>query len=188
MPLGKEVELGPRHIVLAGDPASPKKGHNLPQFSAHVCCSRTAEWIKMPLGTELGLGPGNIVLDGGPSFQLPVKRGTVPTFQSMSVVAKRLDGTRCHLVGGRTRSTPHCVRWGPSSPPKGHSPQFSADICCGQTAGWIQMPLGTELGLGPGDCVRWGPGSTIKGTTLSFRRTSIVAKRHNGSRCHLVQW
>ena len=26
-----------------------------------------------------------------------------------------------------------------------------------QTAGWINMALGTEIGLGPGDCVRWGP-------------------------------
>jgi len=59
---------------------------------------------------------------------------------------------------GRPRPWPHCVRWGPSSPPpKGHSPQFSAHICCGQMAAWIKMPLGMDLGLGPGDfCVRWG--------------------------------
>jgi len=35
----------------------------------------------------------------------------------------------------------------------GHSPQFSAQICCGQMAGWIKMPLGMEVGLGPGDFV-----------------------------------
>ena len=29
---------------------------------------------------------------------------------------------------------------------RGHSPQFSAHVCCGQTAGWIKMSLGTELG------------------------------------------
>ena len=28
-----------------------------------------------------------------------------------------------------------------------------AEICCGQMAGWIKMPLGTEVGLGPGDVV-----------------------------------
>jgi len=39
------------------------------------------------------------------------------------------------------------------SPIKGHSPQFSAHICCGQTAAWIKMPLGTEVGLCPGDFV-----------------------------------
>ena len=53
---------------------------------------------------------------------------------------------------GRPRPWPHCVRWGPTSPPpKGHSPQCSAHICCGQMAVWIKMPLGMELGLSPGD-------------------------------------
>jgi len=33
--------------------------------------------------------------------------------------------------------------------PKGAHPQFSAHVCCGQTAGWITMPLGTEVGLDP---------------------------------------
>jgi len=41
-----------------------------------------------------------------------------------------------------------------ATPPlKGHSPQFSANVCCGQTAGWSKMPLGMEVGLGPGDFV-----------------------------------
>jgi len=54
---------------------------------------------------------------------------------------------------GRPQPRRHCDRWGPSSPPlKGHSPQFSAvGVCCGQAAGWTKMPLGTEVGLGPGD-------------------------------------
>ena len=55
---------------------------------------------------------------------------------------------------GRPRPWPHCVRWEPSSPPqKGHSPQFSAHVRCGQTPGWINMPLGMEVGLNPGDIV-----------------------------------
>jgi len=29
------------------------------------------------------------------------------------------------------------------------SPQFSAHVYCGQTAGWIKMTLGVEVGLGP---------------------------------------
>jgi len=45
------------------------------------------------------------------------------------------------------------------SSPKGRTPQFSAHICYGQMAGWIKMPLGMEVGLGPGFCVRWGPHS-----------------------------
>jgi len=46
-----------------------------------------------------------------------------------------------------------CVRWGPSAPlpKKGAEPsQFLAHVCCGQTAGWIKMVLGMEVGLGPG--------------------------------------
>jgi len=35
----------------------------------------------------------------------------------------------------------------------GQSPQFSADVYCGQTAGWIKMPVGMEVGLGPGHIV-----------------------------------
>jgi len=37
---------------------------------------------------------------------------------------------------------------------KGTAPtQFSVHVYCGQTAGWIKMPLGTEVNLGPGDIV-----------------------------------
>jgi len=36
-------------------------------------------------------------------------------------------------------------------PPKGHCAQLSAHICYGQRAGWIKMPLGMQVGLGPGD-------------------------------------
>jgi len=35
----------------------------------------------------------------------------------------------------------------------GTAPQCLAYVYCGQTAGWIKMPLGTEVGLGPGDVV-----------------------------------
>jgi len=38
-------------------------------------------------------------------------------------------------------------------PPKGHSPQFSAHICCGQMGGWIKMLFDTEVGLSLGDIV-----------------------------------
>jgi len=38
-------------------------------------------------------------------------------------------------------------------PQKEAHPQFLAHMYCGETAGWIKMPLNTELGLGPGDIV-----------------------------------
>ena len=61
MPLGTEVGLGLRDIVLDGDPASPSlKGHT-PQFSANVRCVNTAGWTKMPFGMEVGLGPADCV-------------------------------------------------------------------------------------------------------------------------------
>ena len=41
--------------------------------------------------------------------------------------------------------------------------QFSAHVCCGQTAGWIKMLLGAEVGLGPGDIVLDGVPTPPKG-------------------------
>jgi len=70
------------------------------------------------------------------------------------------------------------VRWGPA-PPKMHSAlQFSAHIHCGQTAGWIKMPLGTEVGCCPGDFVLDGVQLSPKREwSPNFRSMSIVAKR-----------
>ena len=85
MLLGVAVVLSPGHIVLDGVSALPQKGHS-PQFSAYVCCGRTAGWMKMPLGSEVGLGPGYIVLDGD---QAAPKKEAHPPFRPMSIVAKR---------------------------------------------------------------------------------------------------
>jgi len=42
----------------------------------------------------------------------------------------------------------------PSPSPKwGQSPQFSANVYCGQMAGWIKMALGTDVGFSPGHIV-----------------------------------
>jgi len=67
-----------------------------------VYCGQTVGQIKMRPGMQVGLGPGHIVLDGDPGL-LP-QRGTAPNFRPISVVAKWLDGSRCHLVG-RSAST-----------------------------------------------------------------------------------
>ena len=89
MPLGTEVGLGLRDIVLDGDSARLRKKGTPTQFLAHVYCSQTAGWIKVPFGTEVNLSPGDVVLDG---VAAPPKRGTAPSFRFMSIVAKRLDG------------------------------------------------------------------------------------------------
>jgi len=65
--------------------------------------------------------------------------------------------------GGRPRPWPHGVGWEPSFPERGTAlAQFSAQVYCGQTAGWIKMRLGTEVGLAPPrrHCVRWGSNSS----------------------------
>ena len=58
--------------------------------------------------------------------------------------------------GARPRPMRLCVRWGPRSslPKKGaEAPKISAHVYCGQTAGWIKMVLGMEVGLSPGNFV-----------------------------------
>ena len=153
-------------------------------------CGRTVGWIKTPLGVEVGLGPGDIVLDGDPAC--PQKGGILPNFRPMFVVAKRMDGLRCHLVWTKTsaQATSGIMAKPPDAsgyhlmetqflPPKrGHSPQFSAHVYCGQTAGCIRIPLSTEVSLGPGDIVLHGdPAPPKKGHAPNFRPMSIVAKR-----------
>jgi len=81
----------------------------------------------------------------------------------MSIVTKRLNGSKWHLaLGSRLR----CARWGRSSAQNtGTAP---SNVYCGQMAGWIKTPLGTEIGLGPGHIVLDGDPLTRseRGTTV----------------------
>ena len=55
------------------------------------------------------------------------------------------------------------------SPLKGCSPQFSANVRCGKTAGWIKTQLGTEVDLGPGHTVLDGdPAPPERGTAATL--------------------
>jgi len=71
---------------------------------------------------------------------------------------------------------------GPSYPIKRHThTQFLALVYCGQTAGWIEMPLGTEVNVGPSDILLDGVTASHKmGAAPSFRFMRIVAKRMYG--------
>jgi len=128
------------------------KGHSRPPpIFGRICCGQMAGWIKMPLGIgRYSLGPIDIVSSP------PQKEGTArpPNFRPISIVAKRLNTSRCHY---RPRPRLYCATWGPMLPPlkKGHSPhpQFSAHVYCGQTAKWIKMTLAMAVGLGPGHIV-----------------------------------
>ena len=146
------------------------KGHSS-QFSAHVYCGQTAGWMKMSLGTEVGRGSRHIVIDGDPAplYCLLWPNGW-------------MDHSRCHLVPRYSSAQTTLCLTGTQLPQrknKGHSPHFSAHVYCCQTAGWIKMPVGTEVGLGPGDIVLDGdPAPPKKGHSLpNFRPVSVVAKR-----------
>ena len=67
-------------------------------------------------------------------------------------------------------------------------PQFSVHFYCGQMAGCIKMPLGTDVDLSP-DFVLDGDPVPLpkKGAELPiFRPMFIVAKRQYGSRWYLA--
>ena len=62
-------------------------------------------------------------------------------------------------------------------------PKFSAHFYCVQTAGWMKLVLGMEVGLSPGDIVLDGDPALYPkrgGAPPNFRPTSIVAKRLDG--------
>jgi len=93
----------PGDFVLDGDLAPSQKGGVAPpqkkgENSAHVYCGQTVVWIKMPLGTKVGLIPGDCVLDGDLAPSLQRGWSPLPNFWRISIVAKRLDASRCHLV------------------------------------------------------------------------------------------
>jgi len=96
MSVGTQIGLDPGNIVLDGDLAPSKRGQH-PSLFGHVDCGHAAGLIKMPLGTEVDLGPGlNVLDDPGPP---PPTEHSPRNFSPISVVAKWLDGSRCHLVG-----------------------------------------------------------------------------------------
>ena len=74
----------------------------------------------------------------------------------MSVVVKRLGGLRCHLVwrfSSAQATLCSMVTQLPQKKGHTHPTQFLAHVYCDQTAGWIKMPLGKKVNLGPGDVV-----------------------------------
>jgi len=82
-------------------------------------------------------------------FSFPSPKGAEPAnFQPMSVVIKRLDGLRCHLVWSLASAQSTLCWMGTQLPQK--KKQFLAHLYCCQTAGLMKTPLGTEVDLGPG--------------------------------------
>ena len=109
------------------------------------------------------------------------QKGTQPSnFRPMSVVAKRLDGSRWHLAWrwASLQATlcymgtqlPYPKREAEALPVVGH-------FYCGKMAGCINMPLGIEVGLGQGHIVLDGNPDTTKGRTPNFAPISIMTKQ-----------
>jgi len=145
-------------------------------------------WIKMKLGMQVGLGPGHIVLHGDPAPRPPKADGELgphdpPISGPYLLWINGCIDQDATWYGGRPRRRRLCVRWGPCSPSpkKGRSAWFSAHVCCGQTAAWIKMALGIEVGLSPGDFVLDGdpaarPQKGGRCALPNFRPISIVAE------------
>jgi len=152
MALGMEVGLSPGDFVLDGDSALLSQKGQSPQFSVHVYCGQTSRCIKMPLGMEVGLSPGDFVLDGDPAPSPKGETKPLPNFWPMSIVAKRLDGSRWQLAWRWALVQSTCAGDPTPLPRKGEPPIFG-HFHCGQTAECINMPLGIEVGLSSGDFV-----------------------------------
>ena len=168
----------------------PKMAAQPHHFSVHVHCGPTAGWIKTALGMKVGLSPGHIVLDGHRS-PLPIGAELhSPIFGPFLLWPNgwiHHDATR---YAGWPQPRRLCVRWGPGRlPKKGAEPPLFAHVYCGQTAGCIKMPLGTEVGLSPHDFVLDGNPAPLQkgGRASSFWPISIVVKRLDASRCDLAQ-
>ena len=167
----------PRRLCVRWGSSTPKKDTDS-EFSARVYCGQTAVCIRIPLGVEVGLSPGDIVLDGDPAP--PPLKGHSSNFRPMSVEAKRLNGLRCHLVW-RWASVQATLCWiGTQLPQKKehiHAHQILAHVYCGQMAGWMKTPLGTEVDLVTGHIVLdVVPAVRERGTAAPlFSPMSIVA-------------
>jgi len=107
----------------------------------------------MPLGMEVGLGPlAQATLCSMGTQLSPEIRAHPPDpiFGPCPLWPSGWMDQYTTWYGGKPRPRRHCVRWGRSAPLKGHSPQFLVHVYCGQMAGWMTIPLGTEVDLGPG--------------------------------------
>ena len=122
MPNATEVGLGSGHIVLDGDSAPPKWGHNSPHLSTQELwpngwMEQDATWYG------IGLSPGHIVLDGDPAP--PPNKGVIAALQLSARAC-------CGQTAGRIKmplgmevglGSGHIVLDGVPAPPhgKGHS-------------------------------------------------------------------
>jgi len=127
----------------------------------------------MPIGTEAGLGPGHIVLI---QFRMPYCDLYIAASVTIGNPAANSDAhprsNTAPVIPCQPKFTKREKTCANTASPlkKAHSPQqFLAHVCCDQMAGWIKMPLGTQVGLDPGNiALDGGPTSPEKGAQPHF--------------------
>jgi len=109
----------------------------------------------MPLGTEVGLGPGHAVLDGDPAPPSR-KKGHISPQLSAHIYCGQNGWMDQDVICTEVDLLPgHIVLDGVPAPPskKGHIPPIFGPCLLWPNAGWIEMPLGMEIGLRLGHIV-----------------------------------
>jgi len=153
-----------------------------------------AAWIKMSLGMELCLGPGDFVSDEDPARHPKRGGGRSPQF-SVHVYCGQTAGWMKLVLGTQVGLSPgdFVLDGDPApSPKRGRSPSPIFGTFLLWTNGWVDE-AGTLHAARPQPrrfCVRWGPSPFPKmgrGPLPNFWPISIMAKRPDASRCHLVR-
>jgi len=165
----------------------PKRGRAL-QFSAHLCCGQRAGCIKMPLGVEVRLSPGDFVLDADPA-PLP-KNGAQPAICGPCLLwPKGWMDKDVTWYRGRPRPKRQCVTWRPSPPPEKKAQPLIFGLCLLWLIGCMYQDTSWCTGRPQPrrQCVRCGPSSPpLKEHSPNFRPMSVMVKRLDALRCHLV--
>jgi len=147
-----EVGFSPGDFVLHGDHRhpSPKRGRSpAPNSRPIFIVGKQLDGSRWHLAWRSASAQRSLSSMG--THPLPKKGAEPPIFGPCLLRPNGWIHQDATWYWARPRTRRHCARWGPNSPPQkgGRSPQFSAHVYCGQTAAWIKMPLGTEVGLVP---------------------------------------
>jgi len=158
MPHGTKICIGPGDIVLDGTLLPPpKKGAQPPILYPCLLCRNG--WIDQ----DVGPGPRHIMSDGDPG-PLQKKAHHPPVFGPSLLWPNGWIDQDATWYEGRPRCRPHCVRWGPSSPPPKRGEQLPPIYgpCLLWPNGWIDTNWYEDKRRPRRHCVMWGPSSSRK--------------------------
>ena len=111
---------------------------------------------------EVGLDVGHIVL-GGDAAPSPKMGTAAPNFRPMHVVAKRLGGSRCHLLRRYASAQATLCYMGTQFPQRGAAPNF-------RPHGWMDQDVTWHGSIGhvPGDIVLDGDSAPQRKATIKI--------------------